>query len=64
VSRLAREPQVEVVVSAYRAALEAAGQFAENEVTSPARAFLLRGWSGLSLEQQLAVRGPGGWWRG
>jgi integrase len=61
VSRLARDPQVEVVVSAYRAALEVAGQFAENEVTSPARAFLLRvgvdGWSGLSLEQQLAVRG-------
>ena len=41
-SRLARDPQVEAVVAAYRVALEAAGQFAENEVTSPARSFLLR----------------------
>ena len=35
--------------------------FAENEVTSPARSFLLRvgpdGWSAMTLEQQLAVRG-------
>jgi len=49
------------VVAAYRADLEAAGQYARKEVTSPARAFLLRvgvdGWAGLSLEQQLAVRG-------
>jgi hypothetical protein len=61
VRRLARDPQVEAVVAAYRADLEAAGQYARKEVTSPARAFLLRvgvdGWAGLSLEQQLAVRG-------
>jgi len=61
VSRLRRDPQVEALVAAYRAGLESAGQFAENEVTSPARSFLLRvgvdGWAGLSLEQQLAVRG-------
>jgi hypothetical protein len=61
VSRLARDPQVEAVVAAYRADLEAAGQYARKEVTSPARSFLLRvgvdGWAGLSLEQQLAVRG-------
>ena len=35
--------------------------FAENEVTSPARSFLLRlgpdGWAAMTLEQQLAVRG-------
>jgi integrase/recombinase XerD len=61
VSRLARDPQVEALVAAYRADLEAAGQYSLKEVTSPARAFLLRigvdGWEGLSLEQQLAVRG-------
>jgi hypothetical protein len=61
VSRLARDPQVEALVAAYRADLDAAGQYAENEVTSPARAFLLRvgveGWAGRSLEQQMAVRG-------
>jgi hypothetical protein len=61
VSRLRRDPQVEAVVAAYRADLEAAGQFAENEATSPARAFLLRvganAWADLPLEQQLAVRG-------
>jgi hypothetical protein len=60
VSRLHRDPQVEALVVAYRAGLESDGQFAENEVTSPARAFLLRvevdGWAALSLEQQLAVR--------
>ncbi|HYZ70747.1 MAG TPA: site-specific integrase [Thermoleophilaceae bacterium] len=60
-NRLARDPQVEAVVAAYRADLEAAGQYARKEVTSPARAFLLRvgvdGWAGLSLEQQLTVRG-------
>ncbi|MCA1697772.1 MAG: site-specific integrase, partial [Actinobacteria bacterium] len=60
-SRLARDPQVETVVAAYRADLEAAGQYARKEVTSPARAFLLRvgvdGWAGLSLQQQLAVGG-------
>ena len=60
-SRLARDPQVEALVAAYRADLEAAGQLAENEVTSPARSFLLRvgadGWADLPLDQQLAVRG-------
>ena len=60
-SRLARDPQVEALVAAYRADLEAAGQFAENEVTSPARSFLLRvgadGWADLPLDQQFAVRG-------
>lgn len=59
-ARLARDPEVEALIAAYRADLTAAGHFAENEVTSPARAFLLRiggpsGWSRLSLEQQLAV---------
>jgi site-specific recombinase XerD len=61
VSRLARDPQVEALVAAYRADLEAAGQYAHKEVTSPARSFLLRvgvdGWAGLPLDQQLAVRG-------
>jgi hypothetical protein len=51
VSRLRRDPQVEALVAAYRAGLESAGQFAENEVTSPARSFLLRvgvdGWGWL-----------------
>ena len=60
-SRLARDPRVEALVAAYRADLEAAGMFAENEVTSPARSFLLRvgtdGWSAMTLDQQLAVRG-------
>jgi site-specific recombinase XerD len=61
-ARLARDPEVEAVIDAYRADLIAAGHFAENEVTSPARAFLLRvggpaGWSRLSLEQQCAVVG-------
>jgi hypothetical protein len=42
VSRLKRDPQVEELVCAYRADLEDAGMFAENEVTSPARSFLLR----------------------
>ncbi len=42
VSRLERDPQVEALVAAYRAELEDAGMFAENEVTSPARSFLLR----------------------
>jgi site-specific recombinase XerD len=62
VARLARDPEVEALIAAYRADLIAAGHFAENEVTSPARAFLLRiggpaGWSRLSLEQQCAVSG-------
>jgi integrase len=61
VSRLQRDPRVEVLVAAYRADLEAAGMFAENEVTSPARSFLLRvgvdGFSSMTLDQQLAVWG-------
>ena len=62
VARLARDPEVEALIDAYRADLIAAGHFAENEVTSPARAFLLRiggpaGWSRLSLEQQRARLG-------
>jgi site-specific recombinase XerD len=62
VARLARDPEIEALIDAYRADLLAAGHFAENEVTSPARAFLLRiggpsGWSRLSLEQQCAVSG-------
>ena len=61
-ARLTRDPEVEALIAAYRADLVAAGHFAENEVTSPARAFLLRiggpsGWSRLSLEQQCAVSG-------
>jgi hypothetical protein len=57
VARLARDPEVEALIDAYRADLIAAGHFAEKEVTSPARAFLLRvggsaGWSQLPLEQQ------------
>jgi hypothetical protein len=61
-ARLARDPEIEALLDAYRADLIAAGHFAENEVTSPARAFLLRiggpaGWSRLSLEQQCAASG-------
>jgi hypothetical protein len=60
-SRLARDPDVEALVDAYRADLQAAGMFAENEITSPARSFLLRvgsdGWSAMTLDQQLAVCG-------
>jgi integrase len=61
VSRLERDPQVEALVAAYRADLEAAEQYAKKEVTSPARSFLLRvgveGWSHLSLDEQLAILG-------
>jgi integrase len=61
VSRLERDPEVEALVAAYRADLEATGQFAENEVTSPARSFLLRvgveGWSRLSLAEQCSLSG-------
>jgi integrase/recombinase XerD len=61
VSRLERNPDVETLVCAYRADLEAAGMFAENEVTSPARSFLLRvgveGFSAMTLDQQLALWG-------
>jgi hypothetical protein len=37
VARLARDPEVEALIAAYRADLIAAGHFAENEVTSPAQ---------------------------
>jgi len=61
VSRLERDPQIEELVAAYCADLEDAGMFAENEVTSPARSFLLRvglqGWASMTLEQQLAIPG-------
>jgi site-specific recombinase XerD len=60
VARLARDPEVEALIDAYRADLIAAGHFAQNQVTSPARAFLLRvggaaGWSRLSVEEQRLV---------
>jgi len=69
VSRLARDPNVEELLAAYRADLVAAGMFAENEVTSPARSFLLRvgpdGFAAMTLDQQLAVWVmTAGWWRG
>jgi integrase len=59
---LPRDPEVEALVAAYRADLMAAGRFAESEVISPARAFLLRvggasGWQRLPLEEQLRVVG-------
>ena len=59
-ARLARDPEVEALIDAYRSELVAAGHFAENEVTPPARAFLLRvggaaGWSRLSVEEQWQV---------
>ena len=62
-ARLARDPEVEALICAYRADLIAAGHFAENEVTSPARAFLLQvggpsGWSLLSVEQQRRICEP------
>jgi integrase len=61
VTRLARDPQVEALVCAYRADLERCGMFAENEVTSPTRSFLLRvgvdGFAAMTLDQQLAVSG-------
>jgi hypothetical protein len=61
VSRLERDPHVEELVAAYRTDLKAAGMFAENEVTSPARSFLLRvgpdGFSAMTVDQQLALWG-------
>ncbi|MEO8968096.1 MAG: site-specific integrase [Solirubrobacteraceae bacterium] len=62
-ARLARDPGVEALIDAYRADLLAAGHFAENEVTSPARAFLLRiggpsGWSRLSVADQRRICEP------
>jgi integrase len=54
---LPRDPEVEALIAAFRADLVATGQFAESEVISPARAFLLRvggavGWSRMPLEEQ------------
>jgi integrase len=50
---------VEAVVDAYRDDLLAAGMFAQNPVTSPARSFLLEigieGWGALSLNEQCAL---------
>lgn len=62
-ARLTRDPEVEALIDAYRADLIAAGHFAENEVTSPARAFLLRvggaaGWSRLSVQEQHRISEP------
>ncbi len=62
-ARLARDPEVEALIDAYRADLIAAGHFAENEVTSPARAFLSRvggaaGWSRLSVAEQRQLTDP------
>ena len=58
-SRLKRDPEVEALVVAYRAALEAAGKFAGNPMISPARSFLLRvgveGFSRLSLSEQCSI---------
>ena len=59
-ARLPRDPEVEALIDVYRSHLIAAGHFAENEVTSPARAFLLRvggatGWSRLSIEEQWRI---------
>ena len=60
-SRLPRDPEVEAIVAAYRADLEADGRYAKHPVTSPARAFLVRvgveGWSQMSLAEQLALPG-------
>jgi site-specific recombinase XerD len=63
VARLARDPEVEALIAAYRDDLVAAGHFAENEVTSPARAFLLRvggpsGWSRRSVGEQRRICEP------
>jgi hypothetical protein len=56
---LKRDPEVEALVVAYRAALEAAGKFAGNPMISPARSFLLRvgveGFSRLSLSEQCSI---------
>jgi len=54
---LDRDPEVERLIAAFHADLVATGQFAESEVISPARAFLLRvggasGWAQLPPEEQ------------
>jgi hypothetical protein len=63
VARLARDPEVEALIDAYRSDLVAAGHFAENGVSSPARAFLLwaggpSGWLRLSVEEQRRICEP------
>jgi hypothetical protein len=59
VSRSPRQVEVEKLVAAYRTDLLAAGMFAQNPVTSPARSFLSRigveGWARLSLAEQCAT---------
>jgi integrase len=68
-SRSPWRPDVEQLVAAYRADLQAAGMFAGHPVTSPARSFLTRvgvdGWPKLSLAEQcatsLAHRRVAGW---
>jgi integrase len=57
---LPRDPEVETMIAAFHADLVATGQFAESEVISPARAFLLRiggatGWSRMSFEEQCSI---------
>ena len=59
-ARLRRDPEVEVLIGAYRAELVATGQFAGNPMISPARSFLLRvggveGFSRLSLAEQCSL---------
>jgi integrase len=59
-ARLRRDPEVEALITAYRADLVATGQFAGNPMISPARSFLLRiggveGFSRLSLAEQCSI---------
>lgn len=54
-----RRLDIEALVAAYRADLNAAGMFAETPVTSVARAFFTRigvdGWAGMPLDEQCAL---------
>lgn len=57
---LERDPEVERLIAAFHAELVATGQFAESEVISPARAFLLRiggaaGFERLTFEAQCQI---------
>jgi len=57
---LARDPEVEALIAAYRADLVATGQFAGSPMISPARSFLLRvggveGFRRLSLAEQCSL---------
>src|SRR5438477_11940310 len=58
-ARSARSAEIETQVEAYRAALVAAGMYAEHPVGSVARAWLKRvgvdGWARLDLAQQCAT---------